>query len=58
MKINNPIDAIRCGIGYVPEDRKGAGAVLGMSIKENITLASLKKIIPDVYQWEQGDGGG
>ena len=44
MKINNPIDAIRCGIGYVPEDRKGAGAVLGMSIKENITLASLKKI--------------
>ncbi|KMZ53702.1 sugar ABC transporter ATP-binding protein [Dorea sp. D27] len=44
VKIHSPIDAVRYGIGYVPEDRKGAGAVLGMSVRENITLASLKKI--------------
>ncbi|MBE6035237.1 sugar ABC transporter ATP-binding protein [Aminipila sp.] len=44
IHIKNPRDAIKAGITYVSEDRKANGIVLGMSIKENITLASLKRL--------------
>ncbi len=44
IKINNPYDAINCGIGLIPEDRKSHGLVLDMSIKENITLPILDKL--------------
>jgi ribose transport system ATP-binding protein len=36
--IRNPRDAIRQGIGLVPDDRKGKGLVLGASLCENIAL--------------------
>ncbi|GAB3916809.1 sugar ABC transporter ATP-binding protein [Larkinella terrae] len=39
--IKTPQDAIRQGIGYVSEDRKGLGFIPGMSVKHNITLSSL-----------------
>jgi len=42
VTINNPQDAIRAGIGFVTEDRKGEGLVLKMSVGSNITLAALK----------------
>lgn len=45
VKIGSPQDAIKNGIGLIPEDRKNQGLILGMSIKENTTLASLKNII-------------
>jgi len=38
LQINQPKDAIRAGIGYVPEDRKLQGVFLQMSSGENITL--------------------
>jgi ribose transport system ATP-binding protein len=38
LQINQPIDAIRAGIGYVPEDRKLQGVFLQMSSGENITM--------------------
>lgn len=41
IKIQSPHEAISQGIGYVSEDRKGLGFIPGMSVKENITLASL-----------------
>jgi inositol transport system ATP-binding protein len=41
VTIHSPQEAIRHGIGYVSEDRKGWGFVPGLSVKENITLASL-----------------
>ena len=41
VAIGSPRDAIRQGIYLVPEDRKRAGLVLDMSIRENITLADL-----------------
>jgi ABC-type sugar transport system ATPase subunit len=34
-----PTDAIRAGIGMVPEDRKHAGLFLDMSLRDNITVA-------------------
>ena len=42
--IRNPEEAIRKGIALVTEDRKVDGFVGGMSIEQNITLASLKAI--------------
>jgi inositol transport system ATP-binding protein len=39
--IRSPRDAIRYGIGYVSEDRKGWGCVPGMSVEHTLTLASL-----------------
>ncbi|MBV9490790.1 MAG: sugar ABC transporter ATP-binding protein [Verrucomicrobia bacterium] len=38
VEINSPQDAIRAGIGYVPEDRKLQGVFLQMSSGENITM--------------------
>ena len=39
--LKNPKQAIREGIAYVTEDRKGNGLVLSNSIKNNTTLANL-----------------
>jgi ribose transport system ATP-binding protein len=41
VQIHSPRDAIRAGIALVPEDRKLAGLVLEMSVRENTTLATL-----------------
>lgn len=43
VRITSPQVAIRYGIGYVSEDRKGWGFVPGMSIRENMSLTSLAK---------------
>jgi ribose transport system ATP-binding protein len=40
----NPKDAIEIGIALVPEDRKRQGAVLPMTIRENISMACLERI--------------
>lgn len=42
VNINKPRDAIRNGISIVSEDRKGVGLNLKGTVKENITLATLK----------------
>ncbi|MEH7356604.1 sugar ABC transporter ATP-binding protein [Neobacillus drentensis] len=42
--IKRPMDAIKHGIGYVTEDRKGEGLVLDLSVKENIALPNLNDI--------------
>jgi putative multiple sugar transport system ATP-binding protein len=39
-----PEDAIKAGVAYVTEDRKGNGLILIQDVKENITLANLKQI--------------
>jgi rhamnose transport system ATP-binding protein len=44
VAIASPADAIRRGIGYVPEDRPRHGAILEMSIAANTSLASLKNV--------------
>jgi ribose transport system ATP-binding protein len=38
VDIKHPIDAVREGIGYVPEDRKLAGVFLQMSCRDNIAM--------------------
>ncbi|MFP5106207.1 multiple monosaccharide ABC transporter ATP-binding protein [Neobacillus sp. C211] len=44
IHLNNVSQAIEHGIAYVSEDRKVNGLILMDDIKQNITLASLKKI--------------
>ncbi|MGH9145464.1 MAG: sugar ABC transporter ATP-binding protein [Vicinamibacterales bacterium] len=44
VRVRQPSDAIRAGIGYVPEDRRQHGVVLKMSIAANSTLASLQDV--------------
>jgi ribose transport system ATP-binding protein len=44
VSIHSPRDAIRLGIGLVPEDRKLLGLVLGMAVRENVTLANLEAV--------------
>ncbi|MDZ7618615.1 MAG: sugar ABC transporter ATP-binding protein, partial [Patescibacteria group bacterium] len=41
VRIRRPADAIRLGIGMVSEDRKTFGLVPEMSVRQNISLASL-----------------
>jgi ABC-type sugar transport system ATPase subunit len=38
VRLRSPRDAMRAGIGFVPEDRKAAGLVLTMSVAENVTM--------------------
>jgi ABC-type sugar transport system ATPase subunit len=44
VHIRHPRDAIRLGLGFVTEDRKLHGLILGMSLRENTTLASLPSV--------------
>jgi ribose transport system ATP-binding protein len=39
--ITSPREAIIAGMGFVPEDRKVAGVILEMSVRENLGLANL-----------------
>jgi ribose transport system ATP-binding protein len=43
LSIGSPADAIAAGLGFVTEDRKGQGLVLGLSLRENATLVHLGK---------------
>jgi simple sugar transport system ATP-binding protein len=39
VTLTSPRAAIRCGLGYCPEDRQTAGIVPDLSVRENIVLA-------------------
>lgn len=39
IKIHKPIDAMKAGIAYLPEDRKNDGIIGDLSVRENIILA-------------------
>lgn len=43
VRIKSPTQAVRHGICYLPEDRKGLGLVLCASVRDNIILASLSR---------------
>ena len=44
VKFTQPKQAIKSGLAYVSEDRKGNGLILMQDIKQNITVANLKAI--------------
>ena len=39
VKINAPIDAMKLGMAYLPEDRKKEGIIADLSVRENIIIA-------------------
>jgi ABC-type sugar transport system ATPase subunit len=49
LRFNTPQDAIQAGIGYLPDDRKGEGLVLSLSINKNIVMPIIPKI--SKYGW-------
>lgn len=44
VKMNSPQSAIKAGMGLLPEDRKYQGLVLKLSVKQNVSMASLDKL--------------
>lgn len=42
IRISSPQDGLKNGIVYISEDRKGDGLILGMSVKENMSLTALR----------------
>ncbi|GGM44723.1 sugar ABC transporter ATP-binding protein [Dactylosporangium sucinum] len=43
VAIAGPADAARAGIGYLSEDRKRYGVLLGRSVRDNVVLASMPR---------------
>jgi len=45
VQLKTPADAIALGVGYCSEDRKADGIVPDMSVRENLTLAILPRLV-------------
>lgn len=45
VRVRKPQDAIRAGIGLVPEDRRNDGLMLNASLKWNISMANLGAVV-------------
>jgi ribose transport system ATP-binding protein len=45
VKLSSPRDAARAGIALVPEDRRTQGLALTMSIRDNLTLPTLRRYL-------------
>ena len=45
VDIRSPQDAVKCGIGYLSEDRKRYGIVVAKTVAENSTMANLKSFV-------------
>lgn len=50
----NPQDGLANGIAYISEDRKGDGLILGLSVKENMSLCALEQLSKGI-QLNHGD---
>ncbi len=48
-KFKHSSDAIKSGIGLVPEDRKGQGLFLKMPVRDNMTIVHLKKLAGKLF---------
>lgn len=44
VQIASPQEAMACGLAYVPEDRRRHGVILELSVRENATLAVLRRL--------------
>ncbi|MDD3139080.1 MAG: sugar ABC transporter ATP-binding protein [Lachnospiraceae bacterium] len=49
IDINNPIDAVKAGIGYLSEDRKRYGIIVEKTVAENSTMASLEEFTSGIF---------
>jgi ribose transport system ATP-binding protein len=44
VDIHTPMDALKSGIGLLPEDRKLEGLIPGMNVRENMTISVLERL--------------
>jgi ABC-type sugar transport system ATPase subunit len=44
LRLRSPCDAIRQGLALLTEDRKSQGLILGRSVRENFSLAGLRRL--------------
>ena len=49
VEINSPQDAVKYGIGYLSEDRKRYGVVVGKTVAENTTMATMEKFMKGLF---------
>jgi len=49
VEIDSPEDAVKCGIGYLSEDRKRYGIVVQKTVAENSTMATLEKYMKGLF---------
>jgi len=54
VAIRSPTDAVRAGIGYLSEDRKHYGLALGMDVRSNIAMASLRRYSDPIGRIDEG----
>jgi ribose transport system ATP-binding protein len=47
--VRSPESAIRAGVAFITEDRKAQGLVLGMTVRENTTLAHLEQFVRGLF---------
>ena len=45
VRVRSPRDAVRFGIGYLPEDRLTQGLFIGQSIGDNIVITIVRKLL-------------
>ncbi len=60
VKIKHPIDAVKYGMGMLPDDRKAEGIIEDLSVRENIILAiqarrGMVRLMPHKEQCEIAD---
>lgn len=51
VRIRQPEDAIKVGLGYLSEDRQGSGIITSFSVTHNVTLVSLSKYSGNFLHW-------
>ena len=49
VEIKTPQDAVKCGIGYLSEDRKRYGIVVQKTVAENSTMATLENYMSGLF---------
>lgn len=49
VDIKTPMDAVKCGIGYLSEDRKRFGIVTAKTVAENTTMACLEDYMKGIF---------
>ncbi len=53
IKVSDPTQALKYGIGLLPEDRQLAGLIMDLPIYQNVTAAKLKKYINKFFMDEK-----
>lgn len=54
VNISSPKKAVEHGIGYLSEDRKRYGLVLGLDVESNITMSTMNKFVSNGFWLKDG----